>query len=97
MIIIPSFWSFDAKRDMRWNAIKKLHGLRASKKQGETLAEGKAERMLLAKRLHQWDAKAKQQHLKGEAKHRFLCQGLGLVEETSRKRLARLRKEFPSH
>jgi hypothetical protein len=97
MIIIPSFWSFDAKRDIRWNAVKELHGLRAPKKQGEALAEGQAERMALAKRLHHWDAKAKQQNLKGEAKHRFLCQGLGLVEETSPKRLARLRKEFPSH
>jgi hypothetical protein len=97
MIIIPSFWSFDAKRDIRWNAVKELHGLRAPKKQGEALAEGRAERMALAKRLHHWDAKAKQQNLKGEAKHRFLCQGLGLVEETSPKRLARLRKEFPSH
>lgn len=97
MIIIPSFWSFDAKRDIRWDAIKKLHGIRVPHKQGAALAEGQAERMALAKKLHKWDAKAKQQNLKGEAKHRFLCQRLGLVEATSPRRLARLRKEFPSH
>lgn len=95
MIMIPSFWSYDAKRDIRWSAVKALHGLRALKKQGEALAERQEERMALAKRLHQWDAKAKQQNLKGEAKHLFLCQALGLAEETSPKRLTRLRKEFP--
>jgi hypothetical protein len=95
MIIIPSFWSHDAKRDIRWSAVKALHGLRAPKKQGEALAERQEERMALAKRLHQWDAKAKEQNLKGEAKHLFLCQVLGLAEETSPKRLTRLRKDFP--
>lgn len=97
MIIIPAFWSYDAKRDIRWNAVKELHGLRAPKKQGEALAEGQAERMAQAKQLHQLDAQAKKQNLKGEAKHRFLCEGLGLSEKTSHKRLARLRKQFPNH
>lgn len=97
MIIIPSFWSFDAKRDIRWDAVKKLHGIRAPHKQGAALAEGESERRALAKKLHKWDVKAKQQNLKGEAKHRYLCQRLGLVEATSPRRLARLRKEFPRH
>lgn len=96
MIIIPSFWSFDAKRDMRWNAIKKLHGLRVPKRQGAALAKGQAERMAMAKKLHRLDAVAQKKNLKGEAKHRFLCQQLGLVEDTSPRRLARLRQEFPS-
>ncbi len=95
MIIIPSFWSFDAKRDMRWKAINKLHGLRVPKRQGAALAEGQAERRALAQKLHRWDAEAQKKNLKGEAKHRFLCQNLGLVEATSPRRLARLRKEFP--
>ena len=94
MIIIPSFWSLDPKRDIRWDAINKLHRTRVPKRQGVALAEGQAERMALAKKLRKLDAKAKQQMLKGEAKHRFLCQGLGLVEATSPRRLARLRKEF---
>lgn len=38
MIFIPAYWSFDAKRDMRWGAVKKLHSARALKKQGEGLA-----------------------------------------------------------
>jgi hypothetical protein len=95
MIIIPSFWSFDAKRDIRWNAIKKLHGLRVPKRQGAALAKGQAERMAQAKKLHRLDAIAQKKNLKGQAKHRFLCQQLGLVEDTSPRRLARLRKEFP--
>ncbi|MFO1438740.1 MAG: hypothetical protein U1F81_10545 [Verrucomicrobiaceae bacterium] len=94
MILIPAFWSFDPSRDLRWDAINKLHRLRVRSRQGTALAEGLAERMAQAKRLHVLDAEAKERKLKGEAKHRFLCQGLGLVEDTSAKRLQRLRKEF---
>lgn len=94
MILIPSFWSFDPKRDMRWDAINKLHRLRVPSRQGAALAEGFAERMSQAAKLRELDAEAKQRKLRGDSKHRFLCQGLGLHEGTSPKRLQRLRKEF---
>ena len=94
MILIPSFWSFDPKRDMRWDAINKLHRLRVKGRQGAALAEGMAERMVQAEKLRALDAEAAERKLKGAAKHRFLCQGLGWVEDTSPKRLQRLRTEF---
>jgi len=94
MILIPSFWSFDAKRDLRWDAINQLHRVRVPGRQGAALAEGLAERMALAVKLKELDAQAKTQKLKGDKKHLFLCAGLGLAAETSPKRLARLRKEF---
>jgi hypothetical protein len=59
------------------------------------LAEGLAERMAQAEKLRELDVEAKSRKLRGESKHRFLCQRLGLVEETSPRRLSRLRKEFP--
>lgn len=94
MILIPSYWSFDPKRDIRWEAIAALHRVRVPGRQGAALAEGKAERMKLAEKLQQLDQEALRQKLKGEKKHTFLCQGLGWVPATSPKRLSRLRAEF---
>ena len=94
MILIPSYWSFDPKRDIRWDAIAKLHRIRVPGRQGAALAEGIAERIKLAKRLQRLDEEARRRKLKGEKKHAFLCSGLGWVPETSAKRISRLRAEF---
>ena len=94
MIFIPAYWSFDAKRDVSWAAVKKLHGARALKKQGEALTEGLEQRRADAAKLRKLDAEAKRLKLKGDDAHAFLCKGLGLVEATDPKRLARLRREF---
>ncbi len=94
MIFIPSYWSFDPKRDIRWDAIAALHKVRVPRRQGTALAEGQAERRKLAAQLRTLDAEARRLALKGEKKHAFLCAGLRLVPETSARRLARLRVEF---
>lgn len=94
MIFIPVYWSFDAKRDVRWDAVMKLHRARALKKQGEGLANGIDQRRALAVKLQVLDAEVKRMKLKGATAHAFLCKGLGLVEGTDPKRLARLRREF---
>ena len=94
MIHIPAYWSFDTKRDIRWNAIAKLHRTRVHGRQGNVLAEGLAERMCAAEKLRQLDLDAIQLGLKGDKKHAFLCAGLGWVPDTSPKRISRLRSEF---
>lgn len=94
MILIPSYWSFDPHRDIRWDAIAELHRTRVPGRQGSILAEGKAERQKLAATLRKLDAGAKTLKLKGEKKHLFLCTGLGWVAETSPRRISRLRAEF---
>lgn len=94
MIHIPAYWSFDPKRDLRWDAIAKLHRARVSGRQGAVLTEGLAERMRAAKKLRQLDRQAARQGLKGDQKHAFLCAGLGWDGRTSPKRLSRLRAEF---
>lgn len=94
MIHIPVYWSFDPKRDIRWDAIASLHRARVLRRQGAVLAEGFAERMKLAARLRDLDNEAVARGLKGEKKHEFLCAGLGLVPETSARRIGRLRTEF---
>jgi hypothetical protein len=94
MILIPTYWSFDPKRDIRWDAIASLHRARVPGRQGSALAEGLAERMKLAEKLQHLDQEARRLKLKGEKKHAFLCAGLGWVPETSAKRISRLRAEF---
>ena len=94
MIHIPAYWSFDPKRDIRWDAIAKLHRVRVPGRQGSALADGFAQRMKDAAKLRRLDQKAARLNLKGEKKHTLLCAGLGWVPDTSPKRLARLRAEF---
>ena len=94
MIHIPAYWSFDPKRDIRWDAIASLHRVRVPGRQGSALAEGLAERMKAAEKLRHLDKEALRLGLKGEKKHEFLCAGLGWVPGTSPKRISRLRAEF---
>ncbi|MBA2431348.1 MAG: hypothetical protein H0V56_04445 [Chthoniobacterales bacterium] len=94
MVFIPAYWSFDAKRDVRWDGVMKLHRARAPKKQGAVLAEGLEHRRSMAEKLKTLDAEAKRRRLRGGKRHAFLCDGLELVEGTDPKRIARLRKEF---
>jgi hypothetical protein len=94
MIHIPAYWSFDPKRDIRWDAIASLHRVRVPGRQGSALAEGLAERMRAARKLRHLDQEALRLGLKGEKKHEFLCVGLGWVPGTSAKRISRLRSEF---
>ncbi|HEV2247285.1 MAG TPA: hypothetical protein VGW37_11590 [Terriglobia bacterium] len=94
MIHIPAYWSFDPKRDIRWEAIAKLHRTRVPGRQGSALAAGLAQRMHDAAKLRHLDQEAHQRRLKGEKRHEFLCAGLGWDPRTSPKRLSRLRAEF---
>jgi hypothetical protein len=94
MIHIPSYWSFDPKRDIRWKAIARLHRTRVHSRQGSALAEGRAERMKAAEKLRELDQEALRLGHKGVKKHVFLCAGLGLVPGTSPRRISRLRTEF---
>jgi hypothetical protein len=94
MIFIPAYWSFDSKRDVRWEAVMKLHRARSAKKQGPALAEGIEQRRAQAMKLRELDREATRLRLHGPKRHAFLCRGLGLVEETDAKRIARLRQEF---
>ena len=94
MIHIPAYWSFDPKRDIRWDAIASLHRARVPGRQGSALAEGLAERMRAAEKLRRLDLEVRRRGLRGEQKHEFLCAGLGWVPGTSPKRISRLRVEF---
>lgn len=94
MIVIPSYWSFDPQRDIRWNEIARLHRSRARSRQGSALKEGREHRQKLAQKLQKLDAEAARQGLRGEAKHCFLLTELKLPPQTSDRTLRRIRQEF---
>ena len=94
MIHIPAYWSFDPKRDIRWDEIANLHRVRVPGRQGSALAEGLAQQVKDAEKLRKLDREALQQGLNGEKKHEFLCAGLGWDPRTSPKRISRLRAKF---
>ena len=94
MIHIPAYWSFDPKRDIRWDAIASLHRTRVHGRQGSALAENLADRMRDAEKLRHLDKEVLRLGLKGEKKHEFLCAGLGWVPGTSPKRIRNLRAKF---
>jgi len=96
MIHIPAYWSFDPKRDIRWEAVAKLHHVRVPGRQGAALAEGVAKRRQEAEKLRELELEVRRLGLKGDAKHEFLCTGLGWDIRTSPKRISRLRAEFKS-
>jgi hypothetical protein len=97
MIHIPSYWSFDPKRDIRWDAIAKLHRIRVSGRQGAALAKGIAERIQNVALLQQLDQEVHRLGLKGEKKHEYICRGLGWDSRTSSKRISRLRAELKKY
>ena len=94
MIHIPAYWSFDQKRDLCWGAIAKLHRGRVAGRQGEALAGSLSDGLRDAKKLVKLDKQALEIGLKGHKRHAFLCKGLGWNEETSAKRITRLRSKF---
>lgn len=94
MIVIPSYWSFDPKRDVRWSEIARLHRARARQRQGAVLKEGREQRRQMAQKLEKLTAKAARLDLHGEARRAFLVKGLGLAPQTSDRTLRRLRQEF---
>jgi hypothetical protein len=94
MIHIPAYWSFDPKRDIRWDEIARLHRVRVPGRQGSALAEGLAEQMKAAEKLRHLDREALHLGLKSDKKHEFLCAGLGWDPRTSPRRISRLRAKF---
>ena len=94
LIHIPAYWSFDPKRDIRWDAIASLHRARVPSRQGSVLAEGCKQRAKDAEKLRGLDEEARRLGLKGARKHEFICDGLEWHQATSPRRISRLRVEF---
>jgi hypothetical protein len=94
MIVVPSYWSFDAKRDLKWKSIKALHRTRCVSRQGMKLEAIKQARREDSKRVKQLWQKAKSCGLKGDARIRWVMKEMGWAmasDESKVKRLLRLK------
>ena len=92
MIFIPAFWSFDAKRDLDWKEITRLHRARSAKKQGVKLARNQAAAKAQAERALQLSESATRAGLKGSRKKAWIMEQLGLDARTDESHLRRLLK-----
>ena len=94
MIVVPSYWSFDAKRDLKWKAIKALHRARCVSRQGPKLDAIKQARREDSKRVKSLWQKSKTLGLKGDARMRWVLEQRGWhpgSDESKVKRLLRLK------
>lgn len=94
MIVVPSYWSFDAKRDLKWKAIKALHRARCVSRQGPKLDAIKQARREDSKRVKSLWQKSKTLGLKGDARMRWVLEQHGWhpgSDESKVKRLLRLK------
>jgi hypothetical protein len=94
MIVIPSYWSFDAKRDLKWKAIIALHRARCTSRQGLKLEAIKQARREDSKKIKSLWQKAKAFGLKGDARMNWVLEQRGwnpANDESKVKRLLRLK------
>ena len=94
MIVVPSYWSFDAKRDLKWKAIKALHRARCVSRQGPKLDAIKQARRKDSQRVKSLWLQARTLGLKGEARIRWVLEQCGWhpgTDESKVKRLLKLR------
>lgn len=79
MIFIPSWWSFDAKRDLNWPEVKRLHNVRVASKQGPKLTRNQMEQALEAEKAAAFDVQARANGLKGEKRANWVMDQLNWV------------------
>jgi hypothetical protein len=92
IIMVPKYWSFDPRRDLKWKAITKLHRTRSAQKQGPKLISNQAERRQDAKRAWELWNEATEAGMKGEGRNQWVMGRLGWDARTDESRLRRLMK-----
>ena len=93
MIVIPSYWSLDSKRDLNWQQINDLHKARGTLRQGKKMGEFRVERHLQAQRAVAADKKAKELGLRGQSRVVFIAREIPLPLDTDDRIIRRLVKE----
>src|SRR5439155_9484508 len=87
MIFIPTYWSFDPKRDLNWRSITALHKARGVPKQGPKLTANQSAARLEEARAAKLAKKAAAMRLKGEARTIRMLQQLGRDLRTDEREL----------
>lgn len=85
MVFIPSWWSFDYKRDLHWREMKKLHNARVASRQGAKLTRNQMEQAAEAEKAARLDAEARAKGLKGERRAEWVMERLQWAHKDARK------------
>lgn len=93
MIVIPTFWSFDLKRDLDAKAISKLHKSRGALRQGPKMSENRLQHRQQARQAHKANQEAKANGLRGVARIEFIRKKVRLSQMFDERSLRRLIKE----
>ena len=93
MIFVPRYWSFDARRDLRWKAIRDLHKIHGAHRQGTKLIQNRRDKQKEAEKARRLFETASALGLRGAARHRQVMDGLGWHPGTDISRLQRLLKQ----
>lgn len=90
MIVIPAYWSFDRRRDLKWEAIMELHKLRNESRQGPKLSSNRMEKSALAKVAKTVASAARKRGLRGEAVFEAIRKGVGQLADKDSREIRRL-------
>jgi hypothetical protein len=90
MIMIPRYWSFDPRRDLKWNQVKRWHRLRSATKQGRKIGVNQVERRREAEKARALWEQASAAGLKGERREQWVMGRMGWDPRTDESRLRRL-------
>ncbi len=93
IIMVPRYWSFDPKRDLKWGAITKLHRMREVPRQGPKLDPSRAARRDEATRAKELWKEATKGGLKGDRRTQWVMGKLGWDARTDESRLRRLMRQ----
>lgn len=78
MIVIPTYWSLDSKRDLDWREINKLHKARGALRQGPKMSEGRVQRHQQAQNASDAAKQARKLKLRGQARLDYIARKIPL-------------------
>src|SRR4051812_26866003 len=82
MVFIPTYWSFDPRRDLNWAEINKLHKARGGLRQGPKMSKGRLARHTQAQLAYQAAQRARDLGLRGAKRLEFIIKSASLPPGT---------------
>jgi hypothetical protein len=89
-IFVPSYLSFDPRRDLNNALIAKLHRARGVQRQGEAFVESRQRRHTLAIKGYALNENARKKGLKGDSRLEYVRAGLGRADAGDYRQIRRL-------
>jgi hypothetical protein len=92
LIMVPSYWSFDARRDLKWKAISKLHRARGIQRQGPKMSSNRRDRRKQAAKAKTLWGEVCALGFRGTKRNHWVMDRMGWHPATDESKLKRLLK-----